>query len=57
METKPTNIRLDNKTKAMATAQADSVGLSLTEYTRMLYHLDLSELVRKAVDKARKGNK
>lgn len=56
MITKPTNIRLDDETKAMATAQANSVGLSLTEYTRMLYHLNLVELVRKAVDTARKGD-
>ncbi|HEY5586697.1 MAG TPA: hypothetical protein VIK78_19685 [Ruminiclostridium sp.] len=57
METKPTNIRLEPEDKTMATAQAKSIGLTLTEYTRMLYHLDLSELVKKAVEKARKENK
>jgi len=51
------NFRIEDKAKQEAERQAASMGLDLSEYTRMLYHLDLSELVRKAVEKARKGNK
>ena len=53
------NFRIDDKAKQEAEQQAASIGLDLSEYTRMLYKLDLSEMVRKAVErrneKVRKG--
>jgi len=44
------NFRISDEAKEDAEKQADSIGLDLSEYTRMLYKLDLSEMVRKAVE-------
>lgn len=55
------NFRIEDKAKEEAEKQAASVGLDLSEYTRQLYKVDLSEMVRKAVEmrneKVRKGDK
>lgn len=45
------NFRIEDKAKQEAEKQANSIGLDLSEYTRMLYRLNLAELVKKAVEK------
>jgi len=49
------NLYIDEEIQQLARKQAESLGLKVSDYTAMLYHLDLSELVRKAIDKARKS--
>ena len=49
------NLYIDEETQQLARKQAESLGLKVSDYTSMLYHLDLSELVRKAVEKARRN--
>ena len=48
------SFRLSESLKEEAEKQASSIGLDLSEYTRMLYHLNLAELVKKAVEKEKK---
>ena len=45
------DFRISDEAKKEAERQADSIGLDLSEYTRMLYKLDLSKLVKKSIEK------
>jgi antitoxin component of RelBE/YafQ-DinJ toxin-antitoxin module len=45
------NFRISDEAKQNAEKQAESIGLDLSEYTRMLYKLDLADLVKKTVEK------
>lgn len=44
------NLYIDEEIQEMAREQAESIGLKVSDYTAMLYKLDLSEMVRKAVE-------
>jgi hypothetical protein len=48
------NLYIEPEIQQMARKQADSLGLKPSEYTAMLYKLNLAELVREAVEKKRK---